>query len=73
MKELVLDGQKLAYHEERLKAWLEGKKIAPITIDCALTRRCTYRCVYCYGALQANDERSEERRVGKEGRSRWSP
>lgn len=50
MKELVLDGQKLAYHEERLKAWLEGKKIAPITIDCALTRRCTYRCVYCYGA-----------------------
>ena len=57
MKELVLDGQKLAYHKKRLEAWLRGERIAPITIDCALTRRCTYRCVYCYGALQSNDEK----------------
>lgn len=36
---------------------MRGERIAPITIDCALTRRCTYRCVYCYGQLQANDEK----------------
>jgi len=57
MKELILDGYKLNWHKERVEAWLKGERIAPITIDCALTRRCTYRCVYCYGQLQANDEK----------------
>lgn len=57
MKDLILDGQKLAWHMETLAAWLRGERIAPVTIDCALTRRCTYRCVYCYGQLQANDEK----------------
>lgn len=52
-----MDGQKLIWHRERVEAWLRGERIAPITIDCALTRRCTYRCMYCYGQLQANDER----------------
>jgi len=53
----VLDGHKLVWHRERLETWLHGERIAPITIDCALTRRCTYRCTYCYGQLQANDEK----------------
>ena len=57
MSELILDGQKLAWHKERVEAWLSGERIAPITIDCALTRGCTYRCLYCYGQLQANDEK----------------
>ena len=57
MGELILDGQKLSWHKERVEAWLNGERIAPITIDCSLTRRCTYRCVYCYGSLQANDEK----------------
>jgi MoaA/NifB/PqqE/SkfB family radical SAM enzyme len=53
---LVLDGHKLAWHRERVEAWLNGERIAPITIDCALTRRCTYNCVYCYSKLQIHDE-----------------
>ena len=57
MSELILDGHKLLWHKERLEAWLRGEKISPITIDCSLTRRCTYRCIYCYGQLQANDEK----------------
>ncbi len=57
MSELILDGHKLNWHRERLEAWLQGERIPPITIDCALTRRCTYRCIYCYGQLQANDEK----------------
>ncbi len=57
MKQIVLDGHKLLWHRERLEAYLNGERIAPITIDCALTRRCTYRCIYCYGQLQANDEK----------------
>jgi MoaA/NifB/PqqE/SkfB family radical SAM enzyme len=61
--ELILDGHKLQWHRERVEAWLRGEHIAPITIDCALTRRCTYRCIYCYGQLQSNDEKRMTRDV----------
>ncbi|MEO5366062.1 MAG: radical SAM protein [Magnetococcus sp. WYHC-3] len=55
-KSLELDGHKLAWHSDRVKRWLAGDLIPPITIDCSLTRKCTYKCLYCYGTLQANDE-----------------
>lgn len=57
MEKLILDGHKLLWHQDRINAWLAGERIAPITIDCALTRACTYKCVYCYGQLQDNDEK----------------
>lgn len=57
MSELILDGQKIQWHRERIERWLAGERVAPITIDMALTRRCTQRCRYCYGQLQANDEK----------------
>ena len=60
---IILDGQKLAWHRDRVQAWLRGERIAPITIDCSLTRRCSYRCMYCYGQLQANDEKKMTREV----------
>ena len=63
LDKLILDGHKLAWHKDRVDAWLHGERIAPITIDCALTRRCSYRCVYCYGMLQANDEKKMTRDV----------
>lgn len=50
----VLDGTKLPWHYERVKAWLEGERIAPVTIDMALTRGCNYKCEYCYSQLQSN-------------------
>lgn len=63
MERLILDGHKLLWHKDRVEAWLRGERVAPITIDCSLTRRCTYRCVYCYGQLQANDEKRMTRDV----------
>jgi len=57
IRELILDSHKLMWHKDRVDAWLRGDRIAPITIDCALTRACTYRCIYCYGKLQSNDEK----------------
>lgn len=63
MKELILDGHKLNLHKDRVDAWQRGERIAPITIDCSLTRRCTYKCVYCYGQLQTNDEKHMTRDV----------
>lgn len=52
MEKLILDGSKVMWHKDRIDAWLRREHIAPVTIDCALTTRCTYRCVYCYGKMQ---------------------
>ncbi|MFC1754812.1 radical SAM protein, partial [Thermoproteota archaeon] len=51
---MILDGHKLIYHLDRVKALLRGERIAPITIDFSLTRSCNYRCTYCYAPLQEN-------------------
>ena len=58
---LILDGHKLVWHQDRVKRWLAGEHIAPITIDCSLTQACTYNCVYCYGKLQYNKGKSLSR------------
>jgi len=52
---IILDGHKLAWHKDRVDAWiLRRERVAPITIDMALTRACNYKCVYCYSQLQHN-------------------
>jgi MoaA/NifB/PqqE/SkfB family radical SAM enzyme len=51
---LNLDGCKLIHHLDRLNDWKQGKRIAPITMDIALTRACNYKCTYCYSQLQGN-------------------
>ena len=53
----ILDGHKLYWHADRVNAWLKGERIAPITIDMALTRSCNYKCVYCYSQLQENERK----------------
>ncbi len=60
---LILDSHKLLWHMDRVKDWLAGKRIAPITIDCALTRACSYKCVYCYGTLQGNKGHTLSKKV----------
>jgi len=52
---LILDGTKIGWHLDRVKAWERGERIAPITIDMALTRACNYSCHFCYAMLQEND------------------
>lgn len=54
-EKIILDGHKLYYHKDRVEAWQRGERIAPITIDCALTRACSYKCIYCYSPLQENE------------------
>lgn len=51
---LLLDNTKVSWHQEKIEAWLRGQKIAPITIDMALTRTCNYACKFCYATLQEN-------------------
>ncbi|MDC0855526.1 radical SAM protein [Candidatus Pelagibacter sp.] len=54
--ELMLDASKIAWHLERVEAWKRGERIAPITIDMALTRSCNYSCHFCYAMMQENEK-----------------
>jgi len=53
--DLVLDGSKVGWWRDRVEAWQRGERIAPITMDVAWTRRCSYACSFCYATLQANE------------------
>ena len=55
LKDLILDGTKIEWHLDRVRAWERGERIAPITIDMALTRVCNFGCEFCYAKLQEND------------------
>ncbi len=60
---LILDGTKIAWHTDRIKAWERGERIAPITIDMSLTRACNYGCHYCYAMMQENERLPINREV----------
>ncbi len=55
---LILDSHKLSYHFERVKAWENGEKIAPVCVDMALTRACGAMCSFCYAMVQEPQERA---------------
>lgn len=55
VEKLVLDGTKVMWWPERIAAWQRGEKIAPVTIDCAMTRACQAACHFCYASLQSNE------------------
>jgi MoaA/NifB/PqqE/SkfB family radical SAM enzyme len=57
-QQLILDGTKIGWHLDRVRAWERGERIAPITIDMALTRACNYACSFCYATLQENERQT---------------
>ena len=54
---LILDSHKLSYHMDRVSAWEEGERIAPVSVDMALTRACGAMCSFCYAMVQEPQER----------------
>lgn len=56
--ELILDSHKLSYHMDRVNAWANGDKIAPVSVDMALTRACGAMCSFCYAMMQESQARS---------------
>lgn len=50
----ILDGTKISWYHERVRAWDRGERTAPVTIDMALTTTCNMGCVFCYRYLQHN-------------------
>ena len=55
---LILDSHKLSYHYDRVASWENGERIAPISVDMALTRACGAMCSFCYAMVQEPQERS---------------
>ena len=55
---LNLDSHKLAYHMDRVNAWEAGERIAPISVDMALTRACGAMCSFCYAMMQESQART---------------
>lgn len=54
-EKLIVDGTKVGFWPDRIAAWQRGERIAPVTIDCAMTRACNAACGFCYAQLQASD------------------
>jgi len=55
---LILDSHKLSYHYDRVEAWENGERIAPVSVDMALTRACGAMCSFCYAMVQEPQERA---------------
>jgi MoaA/NifB/PqqE/SkfB family radical SAM enzyme len=55
--ELILDSHKLSYHMDRVNSWEAGERIAPVTVDMALTRACGSMCKFCYAMMQEPQKR----------------
>ncbi len=56
--DLILDSHKLSYHFDHVAAWESGERIAPVSVDMALTRACGAMCVFCYAMVQESQERN---------------
>lgn len=56
--ELILDSHKLSHHYDRIEAWENGEKIAPVSVDMALSRACGAMCSFCYAMIQEPQERA---------------
>ena len=54
---LILDSHKLSYHMDRVNAWEQGERIAPVSVDMALTRACGAMCSFCYAMMQESQKR----------------
>ena len=55
---LILDSHKLSYHYDRVRLWENNERIAPVSIDMALTRACGAMCSFCYAMVQEPQERA---------------
>lgn len=55
--DLILDDHKLGWHYDRVQQWESGERIAPVSVDMALTRACGSMCSFCYAMVQEPQER----------------
>lgn len=44
----LITSHKLIWHLDRLKAWYDGERIAPLHIELGISRHCNAKCKFCY-------------------------
>lgn len=54
---LMFDASKIRWHYDRVEQLLAGERVAPVTIDLALSRACQIACRSCYAVAQEPQER----------------
>lgn len=54
----ILDGHKLPWHIDRVQAWERGDRIAPVTLDMALSVKCNFSCQFCAAKYQTGAKTS---------------
>lgn len=54
---LMFDASKVRWHYDRVEQLLAGERVAPVTIDAALSRACQIACRHCYAVAQEPQER----------------
>jgi MoaA/NifB/PqqE/SkfB family radical SAM enzyme len=54
---LMFDASKIRWHHDRVEELLAGERVAPVTIDLALSRGCSVACRACYAVAQEPRER----------------
>lgn len=47
MSKYMIDSHKLAFHPEKVVAWLKKKQIAPIYVEMSPTTACNHKCKFC--------------------------
>ena len=65
----------IALFNKKIRLFVSGRKIVWTTLNEKLDKNARYVWLYAasLGEFEQRTTRSEERRVGKECRSRWSP
>ena len=58
MAKYLMDGCKMLWNQDRLQAFLDGKRIMPVTIDMGIHKGCNIHCAYCYGVKQHKSHKS---------------
>jgi len=59
----LMDGNKMAWHLDRVEAFRRGERFAPVHIDQGISKGCNIQCHYCYGVTQGNFYRKGSDRV----------
>jgi len=52
MDNRMMDGTKLIWHTDKIKAHYCGARVAPIHLDIGIAKFCNVKCVFCYGKHQ---------------------
>jgi len=51
-RKFLMDGTKMAWYGDLLQDFMDGKRIAPVTLDMGISKNCNMRCIFCYGEYQ---------------------